>query len=97
MMIVQRITVQYKPGKLNEGIALVKEEIVNSNFSHPARIYTPHFDANDVGIGEYEFESVAEMEQFWTDWEIRPETAVFHQKYRPLIEPDMVSEIFDLH
>lgn len=96
-MIVQRITVHCKPGKVNEAIALVKEEIANSNFPHAVRMYTPQVDANNTTINEYEFENIAELEQFWANWETRPETAVFHEKYRPLIEPDMVNEIFDLH
>ncbi|CAN5866202.1 hypothetical protein BH10CHL1_BH10CHL1_03970 [soil metagenome] len=96
-MIVQRITAYYKPGKVSEGIALIKAEITNSHFPHTTRIYTPQLNPSNMSIGEFEFESVAEMEQYWSHWETRPETAVFHEKYRLLIEPDMVSEIFDLH
>jgi hypothetical protein len=97
MMIVQRITVHCKPGKVNEAIALVKAEIATSNFPHAVRMYTPQVDTSNSTINEYEFENVAELEQFWAKWETRPETSIFHEKYGLLIELPMVVEIFDLH
>ena len=96
-MIVQRITAQCKPGMVNEAIALMKEGLEYSGFPHAVRMYTPQLVPNDTTINEYEFENIAEMEQFWAAWEARPETAIFLEKYRLLIEPGMVSEIFDLH
>ncbi len=96
-MIVQRLTVRYKLDKVDEAISLLKEEFARANLPHAVRFYTPKVGANDMSIGEFEFESFAEMEQFWSDWEARPETVAFHAKYRPLIEPGMVSEVFNLH
>ena len=96
-MIVQRITVHYKLGKVDEAISLLKEEIAHANFPHAVRFYTPKIGTADLSIGEFEFESIAAMDQFWSDWESRPQTSAFHEKYRPLIEPGMVSEVFNLH
>ena len=95
-MIVQRITAQCKPGKVNEAIALMKAALEYSDFPHAVRMYTSQVDASNTTINEYEFENMAELEHFWAKWETRPETTVFHEKYILLIEPDMLVEIFDL-
>ena len=95
-MIVQRNTVRLQLGKLQEANALVKAELERVRFPNAARVYAPKFGVADMHIGEYEFANLAELEQFWTNWNAQPEAQAFLQKYSELIQPGMVSEVFDL-
>lgn len=95
-MIVQRITVRYKVEKVQEAIALLGKERDRATFPHAVRMYIPHPDPSDITVAEYEFENSDELEQFWGDWEAQPEAQAFLQKYSPLMESDMIIEIFDL-
>lgn len=94
-MIVHRITVQYQVDKVEEAMALLKEEITRAQFPHTVRLYRPRFGVTDMTIGEYEFSNLDEMAQFWADWEKQPEMQAFWQKYCLLIQPGMVHEILD--
>ncbi len=95
-MIVQRITVHYQVDKLEAAVSLLKEEFVRAQFPHAVRLHTPRTGVSDTTIGEFEFENLAEMEQFWSKWETQPEMQAFWQKYSQLIEPGMVTDILDL-
>ena len=94
-MIVQRITVQYKPGKLQEAIALLKAERDRVTAPHAIRMYIPQSGA-ELGIAEYEFENSEEMEKFWVNWAAQPEAQAFLEKYNALTEGEMVTEYFNL-
>jgi DNA-binding PucR family transcriptional regulator len=94
-MIVHRITVQYQVDKVEEAIALLKEEVTRAQFPHAVRLYRPRFGVTDMTIGEFAFANLDEMAQFWADWQKQPETQAFWQKYRLLIQPGAVYEILD--
>jgi hypothetical protein len=95
-MIVHRITVRYQVGGVEEAVNLLKEMLTRADFPHAVRLYRPRFGVTDMTIGEFEFESLAQMEQFWRDWEMQPEMQAFWEKYRHLIEPGMVHDILDV-
>ena len=95
-MIVHRITVHYKLGKLNEAVVLLQEEVKRARFPHAVRFYIPKFGVSDTTIGEFEFETVDELDRFWEAWEADPETKPFVEKYDQLIEPGMVHELLTL-
>lgn len=95
-MIAHRITVRYQAGKLPEAIALLQAERERAKFPHAVRMYIAKSEVSDMSIGEYEFENIAEMEQFWSNWEAQPEAQAFLQQYKQLTEPGTIGEIFDL-
>ena len=94
-MIVHRVTVQCQLNMAAEAMTLLQEEITRAGFPHGVRLYRPR-GISDVTVSEFEFKNHDEMDRFWADWEARPETQAFWQKYQLLIQAGMVHEIFDL-
>ena len=98
-MIVQRITVRYKVGKVQEAISLLKEVTKETQgqgqFPDVVRFYTPRH-ISDTTVGDFEFENTSAMEQFWANWQTLPEAEEFGRKYDLLVEPGMIFEIFDV-
>jgi hypothetical protein len=100
-MIVQRNTVRYKVGKVQEANALLTAERARlleekRDLPRASRYYSPLARDADVSIGEYEFENNEEMEKFWSNWNVQPEAQAFLQKYNQLTEGEMVTEYFNL-
>ena len=97
-MIVQRIIVHYKPGKVQEAIALLQAEAKRATstglFKEHNRFLKPQNEA-DVTLGEYEFESIAAMEKEWSQWEAQPEAKAFSLKYNLLVEKQ-TQELYDI-
>ena len=92
-MIVQRVTVRYKPGKVQEALALIKEE--RNRIKYPyTRYYLPHSDENVI-IGEFEFESIEEKDKFWSDFTEDPGAQHFIQKHQA-IKIENIGETFDV-
>jgi hypothetical protein len=100
-MIVQRNTVRYKVGKVQEANALLIAERARlleekRNLPQAYRYYSPLDSDVDVSIGEYEFETSEEMDKFWNNWNAQPEAQAFLEKYNALTEGEMVTEYFNL-
>ena len=106
-MLVQRITVPYKSGKLQDAIALLGKErdrvvaLQGKEHSyakalHAVRMYSLQSDSPDRTVSEYEFENREVMDQFWATWQAEPEAQAFLEKYSPLIDFDLPNEFLDL-
>jgi hypothetical protein len=94
-MIVQRGTFRIKPGRMDEAAALVLAE----GEKHPPRafrVYTPHTGPVGILAMEWEFENLAEYERYWAEWDAKPETAAFSEKWNELREAGGTLEIWNL-
>ena len=94
-MIVQRGTFRIKTGHMDEAAALVLAE----GKSHPPkhfRVYTSHTGPVNTLAMEWEFENLAEYEQYWAESDAKPETAAFLEKWNELREPVGATEIWEL-
>ena len=78
-MILQRITVHYQDGTLQEAIKLLKEGVVVKNELRAVRFYVPK-DVPDTTVGYFEFENESDIEKFWNDWGVAPETVEWLKK-----------------
>ncbi|MFC1997229.1 hypothetical protein ACFLXI_06435, partial [Chloroflexota bacterium] len=65
-MIVQRITVQIKPGKLDEALTLAKEGRRNVwTFFKSSKIYSSNIGPLSTIVFESEFDDLAEVDKLW--------------------------------
>jgi hypothetical protein len=97
MMIVERSTHNIKFGHMQETIELLKVEInatIERGISIPYRIYVSRFGRFAQLVTEYEFEDLAAMEKFWTEW--RPKNPEFIDKWFGLMQGEGQREIWDL-
>jgi hypothetical protein len=98
-MILQRITVRYKLGKRDEGAALVKAEYERAAkkglLLSGARFLKPWRD-DQLGEGEFVFESHAQAEEIWGKWGNDPESAAFLSAWLPLVEEGNKTEYFTI-
>jgi len=94
-MIVSRMTFVSKRGCMDDLVALMKADDERSDIPI-TRIYTPSIAPFDFVAAEWEFESLADYEKFWTGWFARPETADFMEKWYKLTENGGTSEIWNL-
>jgi hypothetical protein len=93
-MIVQRITWNVKVGCADKCVELLKAEC--AKWKVKWRIYTPNIAKMDKVAGETEFESLAELEKFWTEWFASPGTAEFWKKYNELVDTGGTNETWNL-
>ena len=94
-MIVERITVRAKPGRLRELVELFKAEA--DRVDAPARICTFAFGPRDVLVDELTFESEDERQSFWDDWRPQPEATEFLKKAYELGESGGNTELLVIH
>jgi hypothetical protein len=99
-MIVNRRTFNVRAGHMEEAVALMLEEIAaeweRSGHSRPVRLYTSRMGTFDQMAVEFEYENLAEYEQFWTQWGARPTTGPFMQKWLELSNGGGSNEIWAL-
>lgn len=95
-MIVNRRVFVVKRGAMEDLVAMMKAEADRINLSVTFRLYTPKIAPFDRVVAEYEFESLQDYEQFWTDWSARPETAEFMEEWFKLTEIGGTNEIWNL-
>lgn len=90
-MIVQRITVPYKPGKRDEAIALMKKYcqmlVDDGIFRSVPRFYVS--DDPNKSIAYCEFEDVDDMNASWEKANTRPYFVEFGNLYDPLVDSDI--------
>jgi len=91
-MILQRITVHYKDGMLQEAVRLLKEGVVVKNELRLARFFVPK-DVPNTTVGYFEFENERDIATFWDNWAASPETLEFRRMYEPLVVPEMLFEV----
>ncbi len=95
-MIVNRRTFVAKRGCMEDLVAMMKAEQERLNIPSTFRVYTPRIAPFDFVAMELEFGSLEDYEKFWTDWEARPETVEFMEKFNKLTESGGTNEIWNL-
>ena len=94
-MIVQRWMFNVKQGRMEEAVAVILVEIEKSCPPN-TRVFTSHIGHRDVLDVDFEFESLAELEKFWAEWQARPETPAFGGKWDDLTERGATNETWHL-
>lgn len=92
-MLVNRRAFQVKKGCMQEVVDMLVE---NRDPNDPYRIYVPKIGHFDVVAFEIEVENLEAYEKGWAEWEARPETAAFMEKWNELTEIGGINEIWTL-
>jgi len=87
-MIVQRSTWKVKRGSEQKMIDLLAPYLHDPQ-SALKRIYRPYFLGTfGVIVGEFEYQSLAELEEDWAAFFADPETVALAQKWSELVDSD---------
>jgi len=95
-MIVQRNTFRVKPGKQPEIIEMMKAAHEMLGSRNRSRIYTSNIGPFQKIVNDIEFESLAQVAEYWEDWWSREETPAFMEKWNQLIESGGGAEIWNV-
>ena len=95
-MIVQRITFKVKPGSEDGVVEMLKAARAAGDNTERMRIYTPRVAPLNVVAFDFEFENLAELDEFWTEWSAAPETAAFLEKWNQLMAGGGSDEVWNL-
>jgi hypothetical protein len=95
-MVMNRRTFIVKRGRMQEAIALLKEEVQRSPNAQRTRIYVPEVAPFDVICAEGDFESLAEYERYWADYFAQPQTTAFLERWFELTETGGTNELWEL-
>jgi hypothetical protein len=96
-MILERWTLQIKPGHGDEAVALLVG--LRDSLQHPygIRISKIMFGGADNRVDfRCAFENFAQREQFWSEWEATPRSKLFREKLFPLLSGGSEHDIWDL-
>ena len=96
-MIVNRFTRIVKNGCMQQAIELVQAEIERVGTPDATRVCTAYAGPSSVLIIDFDFDSIAEMDQYWSAWRADPESTVFGDAFNKLTEAGGGSEIWRLH
>ena len=78
-MFVQRMTITVKPGHMEKILGLLKENREKTGVD--SRLYQIDIGTyNQIAI-ELEFETMADYEKGWAEWNARPDTPAFMEKW----------------
>jgi hypothetical protein len=83
-MVVSRITVNIKPGRLEEAVAVLRAEVERAQSPGATRIYWGGVAPLDVVAIESEYESEAQYETWSAEHWADPGTAVFMKHWNEL-------------
>jgi hypothetical protein len=95
-MIVQRVTTRVKPGNEEHVVEMLKAARAANENPSRMRIYSPNIGPFNFVSFEIEFEKLAEYDEFWTEWNARPETAAFMGKWNELVDIGGANEVWTL-
>ena len=95
-MIVNRLTIPVKVGKMQEVLALFTEDNQRFKPPHAYRVYTSNIGTSDTVCIEWEFESLSEYEPWRENWLPTPEAQAFMKKMAELVEHGGIREIWNL-
>jgi hypothetical protein len=82
---------------MEEALELVKPEfaaIRTRGYAHPYRIYVSNIGHDSQIALEWEFQTLAEFEEFWSSWQ--PEDPEFVEKWYGLQRGDIGVEVWGL-
>jgi NIPSNAP len=97
MMIIDRRTYNFEPGRHQEAVDLVKAEfaaLVGRDNETPYRITVSRFGRFSQVAIEWEFENLAAQEMYWAGWQ--PSTPEFLGTWFGLSQGEIQIEIWDL-
>ena len=84
-MIVQRITYNVKPGRMQEAVALAAEQKVRYAGAVPVRVYGPGLSPLDALAVEFEFENIAALDALWSRMGADPVWMAFMEQWNALM------------
>ena len=93
-MLVQRLIFNAKPGAMPKLAELLQAERARTGRAY--RIYTSHIGEHDRIAIEFDWEGLAELEQFWAQWMASPEGISFMQEFDAQRERGAINEIWVL-
>ena len=96
-MVVNRFTRIVKNDCMQQAIEVVKAEIQRAGTPHATRVCTAYAGPNNVLIIEFEFEDIAELDQYWTTWFADPASTAFNEALNKLTKAGGANEIWNLH
>ena len=91
-MFVQRITFKAKPGTMLKIVELLQAE--RERADRTFRIYRSYLGEHDRIAIEFDFESLAKMEQSWAEWMNSREGVSFMQEIDEQRERGNINEIW---
>jgi hypothetical protein len=93
-MIVQRITVHIKPGKINEAVELAKQ--ARRRWSIPGRLYSSIYGTFNTVVLDFEAENQAELDKYWEETFADEEWGAFLAKWDALHVAGDTNELWNL-
>ena len=81
-MIVNRLRVTVKQGRMQELVELLKE--IRKQAGLNVRLYQSHLGTRDQIAYEFEFEDYAAYDKFWTEWYALPDTPAFLEQWNDM-------------
>jgi hypothetical protein len=87
MKVIHRGIIKFVPGKMAEGMELMKEMMAASGQTW--KVYRPSIGGGDVGhtiVCETEWDSLAAVEAEWEKSQAEPEMQALMQKYDGVVE-----------
>mgnify|MGYP003574820365 CR=1 FL=1 len=93
-MIVQRMNVNAKKGRILELIEFLKEDRKRGGYNY--RLYQSNLGTFEQVSIELEFDDLAAHEKFWAEWNALPETPAFFKKWDELTKSGGTNEIWSL-
>ena len=91
-MIVNRVSVTVKQGRMEELVELLKEGRKQGGYN--ARLYQSHLGNRDQIAYEFEFEDYAAYDKFWTEWYALPDTPAFLEKWNEITKAGGTNELW---
>ena len=91
-MIVNRLTVTVKQGRMQEVVELLNEGRKQVGFK--VRLYQSDLGNRNQIAYELEFEDYAAYDKFWKEWFALPETPAFLEKWNDITEAGGTNEIW---
>ena len=91
-MIVNRLRVTVKQGRMEELVELIKEWRKQGGYN--VRLYQSHLGTRDQIAYEFEFEDYAAYDKFWTEWYALPDTPAYLEKSNDMTNAGGTNELW---
>jgi len=95
-MIVQRYSLQYKNGKWDELLELVKDGRKNLFSSLSMKVYSMDYGPNNMVVFDIEFEDQAELDKLWEQTMAKEEWSPWIAKFGELTTEEGKVELLTL-
>ncbi|MFN2302656.1 MAG: hypothetical protein ACK2TV_02900 [Anaerolineales bacterium] len=93
-MIVNRLTVNVKQGRMDELVELLKD--ARKQGGYHVRFYQSYLGIRDQIAYEFEFEDYAAYDKFFTEWYALPDTPAFLEKWNDMTKAGGTNELWTL-